>query len=391
LSILLQGATLIDGQGGLPLRNTSVLVEADEIIGTGPEGSIQPAAETQIIDLCGKWLLPGLIDLHTHVYAADFLSGQPRSEPDAYAVLLAARNVKASLLAGITTVRDMGAQNRISLSLRRAIQEGAVPGSRVLASGLIICQTGGHGTELPATSREADGVADVRQAVREQWKAGTDLIKVALNGARNVVEFTLEELRALVDEAHRLNLRVACHASILPAAQQAVIAGVDTIEHGCHLDRNTVEAIAEQDIVLVPTVVAMTALLKMSGERPMPADFVRAAQMRMSTHRQSFELALQAGVRIGAGTDICFPYHTFAALPEELELLVSWGLPPMQAIQAATKIAAEALGMTGELGTIEPGKLADLIAVDGDPLEDISAIHRVCLVMQGGKIVQSLS
>jgi imidazolonepropionase-like amidohydrolase len=367
-----------------------VLIEGDHIAAVGPNGALDPPPDAQVIELKGQWLLPGLIDLHSHMYAADFLSGHPKLEDDAYVALVAAENLRTNLMAGITTARDVGTQNSISLSVRRAVQEGRVVGSRVFACGLIICQTGGHGSELPATGREADGMADVRQAVREQWKAGADLIKVALNGAKSVLEFTLEELQALVDEAHRLNLRVACHASILPAAWNAALAGVDTIEHGCHLDEATVAMMVEKGITLVPTITALAALLRMPEERPMPPEFAEAARMRMATHRRSFELALQAGVRIGAGTDICFPYRTFAALPEELEHLVSWGMAPMDAIQAATKVAAEVLGQADQLGTIEPGKLADLVGVESDPLADIGALGQVSLVIQGGRVVKSL-
>ena len=389
MNVLLKGATLIDGRGGPPVPDSWVAIEGEWIVAVGTSATeLRPDAET--IDLAGRWLLPGLIDLHTHMYAADFLSGHPKTEPDGYIALVAARNLRTSLMAGITTVRDVGTQNRVNLSVRRAVQEGLLVGSRVRACGLILCQTGGHGSELPGTGNEVDGPAAVRRAVREEWRAGVDLIKVALNGARNVVEFTLEELQALVDEAHRLNLKVACHASILPAARNAALAGVDTLEHGCHLDEETVGMMVDKGIVLVPTTIAMAALIKMSEKGAIAPEFARAARMRVATHRKSFELALRAGVRIAGGTDICFPYETFAALPEELELLAAWGMSPMAALQAGTSAAAEALGLGGELGTVEPGKLADLVAVDEDPVRDIGALRRVTLVIQGGAVVKEL-
>jgi imidazolonepropionase-like amidohydrolase len=389
MNILLTDTTLIDGRGGPVLPKANVLIEGERIAAVGAAGTLEPGPDTEVIELGGQWLMPGLIDLHSHMYAADFLSGHPKLEADPYVALVAVENLRTNLMAGITTVRDVGTQNCVNLCVRRAVQEGRVAGSRVFACGLIICQTGGHGSELPATGREADGLADVRRAVREQWKAGADLIKVALNGAKSVLEFTMEELEALVDEAHRLNLKVACHASILSAAWNAALAGVDTIEHGCHLDEATVAMMAEKGIVLVPTITALEALLKMQQERPMPPEFAEAARQRVDTHRQSFELALRAGVTIGAGTDICFSYRTFAALPEELEHLVAWGMAPMAAIEAATKAAAGALGQTDELGTIEPGKIADLVAVRGDPLADISALGQVSLVIQGGRLAKS--
>lgn len=388
MSILLKNATLIVGREDKVFPHSDVLIQGTRIAAVGPTGTLQTPPEAEVIDLAGRWLLPGLIDLHTHLYTADYMSGNPKLEPEAYVAFKATCHVRDNLMAGVTTIRELGTQNRVGISTRRAVREGLITGSRVFSSGLIICQTGGHGSELPFTGREADGEADIRRAVREQWKAGADLIKVAINGAQNVVELSLEELKALVDEAHRLNLKVSCHASILPAALNAALAGVDTLEHGCELDRPVVEMMVDKGIVLVPTIVVLKASEESMGSRPIDPTFARAVEMRRAAHRQSFELALEAGVVIGAGTDICVPYKTVAALPEELSLMVSWGMSPMQAIQSATGIAADALGQGDNLGAVEPGKLADLVVVDRNPVTDIGALQDVSLVIQDGRIVR---
>lgn len=389
MNIILRGATLINGRGDPPLPHANVLIEGERITAVGKDGSFQPPSDAEVIELNGKWLLPGLIDLHSHMYFINPLLDVPRVEPDAYAALVAARTLRTNLLAGVTTVRDLAVQNRISLSLRKAVREGVTVGSRVFACGLYICQTGGHGSEYHGCAREANGVADVRQAVREEWKAGADLIKVCLNGYSNAVEFSLEELQALVDEAHRLNLKVACHASVLPAAQNAVLAGVDTIEHGCHLDEATAQEMADKGIIFVPTGAIYLAALKSQrdGSNP-PSQAARSLEMRVALHRQSVELALRAGVTMGAGTDWVFPDRSYIAMADELAFLVSCGLSPMQALQAATVVGAEALGESSRLGTIEVGKLADVFAVDGDPIADIRAVSQTVMVMQAGKVVR---
>ena len=384
---LLSNATLIDGSRNQPITSSHVLIEGDRITAVGEKDSFPFPTDIQQIDLAGKYLLPGMIDMHMHMCAPSVLVGKAPFERDEYAALQAARTLRENLQAGVTTIRDVGTQHQVSLALRRAVKEGLVPGARVFACGNAICQTGGHATDIEGLGVEADGPYAVRQAVREQWKRGADLIKVTLNGGQNVVEYTLEELEALVEEAHRLNLRVACHASILPAARQAVQVGVDTIEHGCHLDENCVREMAEKDITLVATAAVYEALFKLGQEGKTSPELTRSIEKRLTTHRQSVQMALQQDVRIVTGTDMCIPYPTLAPLPDELETLVAWGLTPMQAIQAATKNAAEALGQIDSLGTIEQGKLADLVVLDHDPLQDITAVKHVSRVMQAGKWV----
>jgi imidazolonepropionase-like amidohydrolase len=384
MSTLLRGATLIDGRGGAPVPGADVLMDDGRFVSVGPMGSFPVPPDVQAVDLSGKWLLPGMIDLHVHPYwPKGGLTDNPVHEGTAYAALAAAANLRTTLQAGITTVRDVGPNGDFAIALRTAVARGVVPGSRVFTCVRFIAQTGGHGGDL-----EADGPFEVRRAIRTNWKAGADFIKIAVNGASALTEYTREELDAAVDEAHRLNLRVSCHASILQPARMAVDAGVDTIEHGCQLDELLAKKMADKGIVLVPTLKVYLLLLEIS-KKPGAVEpgFAEAIRHRSETHRRAFEIALKAGVKIGSGTDMVIHEHTFAALPEELAAMVAYGMPPMQAIQAATSVAADALGKADRLGTIEPGKLADCIVLGEDPLKDIGAMGRVGDVFKEGKRV----
>jgi imidazolonepropionase-like amidohydrolase len=385
--LLLKNTTLIDGSGGAPLPGSDVLIEGDRFTSIGPTGTVLAPAGAAVADLTAKWLLPGLIDLHVHPYSAKGdVQGHPVHETDPYAALSAARNLRDALYAGITTVRDVGPHGAIGVPLRRAVNEGLIEGSRVFTCVRFISQTGGHGGDL-----EADGPFGVRQAVREVWKAGADFIKFAVNGSRSVPEYTVEEIRSIVDEARRLRLRIACHASLLQPTRDAVAAGVDTIEHGCQLDEALAKEIADKGIILVPTVLVYVVLLDMARRGELEPVFGEAIKHRCLTHRRAVEIALDAGVKIGAGTDMVLDARPFACLPEELKTLVEFGVPPMQAIQAATSVAAEALGKQDILGTIAPGKLADCIVVDEDPVRDIGALGRVKGVIQAGRVVRGIA
>jgi imidazolonepropionase-like amidohydrolase len=249
--------------------------------------------------------------------------------------------------------------------------------------------TGGHGSEPPAppgTAREADGPDDCRRAVREQVKAGADCIKVTTNGPLNVVEFTQDEMGAIVDEAHRLGRRVACHASLLESTKMAIRAGVDTIEHGCDLDEPTARAMADRGITMVPTLLVLKLIMD-RWEEYKAIPMMRSIPVRAKRAVESYQIAMAAGVTMAAGTDIFFGLGKFESLPEELAYMVECGMSPSQALVAATRHGAEALGAGDRLGVIARGKVADLAAVDGDPTADIAALRRVSLVVQGGRVM----
>ncbi len=385
MTILLRNAVLVDGNGGPAVRNAWVLVEGNTVAAVGRGAGPQTAAGTQVIDLGGKWLLPGMMDLHMHMYSMDDRTGEKRQvEPEAYGALAAASHLRKMQMAGVTTVRDMATQRSINISVSRGIKDGLVPGPRVFACGLFICQIGGHGSSNPFCAREVAGVDDIRAAVREQWRAGATWIKVTLNGYRDVPELTQDELEALVDESHRLGLKVAAHASLLSTARSAVLAGVDTIEHGCHLDEAVVAEMAKKGIPLIPTGWVYVFLADQREANGLGVESTLILRKRSSTHAAGLQMALKAGVTIGAGTD-CGQFF----LPEELKWMVDSGMTPMQVIQSATKRGAEIVGMGDKLGTVEAGKIADLIVVDADPLADILALRQVSMVIQDGKIVKS--
>jgi imidazolonepropionase-like amidohydrolase len=380
--LILKGARVFDGTGG-PLRpGLAVTVEDGRIADVLREGAVGNG-DARTVDLTGCVLLPGLIDLHVH------LGFGSRDARDAHApAFRAARNVRATLGSGITTLRDVGTANGVAIATRDAVQRGDIPGSRVVPCGQIICMTGGHGSEPPAApgmARQADGPDDCRKAVREQVRAGAECIKVTTNGPLNVVEFTPPELEAIVDEAHRCHRRVACHASILDASRMAIQAGVDTMEHGCDLDQAAAREMAERGIVLVPTLLVMRLIMDHWDEyKNVP--MMKAIPVRAQRHVESFQLALAAGVPMAAGTDIFYGLGRFDSLPEELAVMVKHGMAPADALVAATRNGARGLGLEKELGTVERGKQADLLAVEGDPTADISALRNVALVVQNGQL-----
>src|SRR5215468_2589424 len=258
--LILRGARVFDGSGRPPRDHTAAVVEDGVIADLVAESSLGDTGEARSLDLEGCTLLPGLIDLHVHLG----FGPKDARETVGTGAFRAARNVRATLTAGVTTIRDVGTPNGVAIATRDAVARGDIPGSRVVPCGQIICMTGGHGSEPPAPpgmAREADGPDDCRRAVREQVRAGAECIKVTTNGPLNVVEFTPPELEAIVGEAHRCERRVACHASILASSQMAIRAGVDTMEHGCDLDPAAARDMADRGIVLVPTLLVTTLIM----------------------------------------------------------------------------------------------------------------------------------
>lgn len=395
MKIAIVGATLIDGTGSPPLPDSIVLVEGEKIVQVGVRDQVGVPTDARQIDARNKYLLPGMIELHSHMYHPSMVPGAMGHEPAAYAVLIAAHNMRQSLQAGITTVRDVATMDYLDVSLKRAIAAGHVLGPRLFVAGRGICMTGGHGSTLEGFMRIADGPQDVRKAVREQLQAGADHIKFLTTHRTHTPEYTQEELDAGVDEAHRLGKKVACHAAALPGTHMAALAGVDTMDHGTFMKDETMDIMVEKGIVWVPTCFILHYIPGWSESKladpELPFLWRKELEIGMRWFREcldelpgTFERALKRGVKIGAGTDAIFPDHPRAALPEELEHLVKYGCTPMQAIQAATQIGAEALGKQGLLGSIQPEKLADMIMVDRDPLQDITTLKEVSWVMKGG-------
>jgi imidazolonepropionase-like amidohydrolase len=313
------------------------------------------------------------------------------------ATLKAARNAYLSLLAGVTTVRDLGSLDGITVSLRDAINLGITIGPRIVCCNQAICITGGQGWEF---SRQADGVDEVRQAVREQFRAGANCIKLMSTGGvmtpgvdPGAVQFTYEELRTGVEEAHRTGRKAASHAQGNDGIKNSLRAGIDTIEHGIFLDDEAIGLFLEKKTVLVPTLSAPFNIMEKGEKSGIPAFIIEKTKHVKDIHNESAKKAYQAGIPIAMGADAGTPFNGHGENIKELELLVGIGLSPMETILSATRIAAETVGLSKMIGTIEEGKLADLIVVEGDPLKDIRILqnkNKIVAIMKDGRFFKKL-
>jgi imidazolonepropionase-like amidohydrolase len=309
-------------------------------------------------------------------------------ESRALTVLRCAANIGLHLRAGVTTVRDVGATDGLSVDVARAVELGVISGPRVVAAGRAIAMTGGHGWFI---GREADGAEAVRRAAREELKAGATCIKLMASGGvyghseePGSPQLTVEEMKAGVEEAHKAGRRVAAHAYSAEAINNALDAGVDSIEHGSFIDRTTAERMREQGTYLVPTLSVYQAMSDKGPELGAPEYVRRKTAEVLEASREAFRLAHEVGVPIAAGTDCGAPGHPHGTLPEELRLMVEADAVPAEALRYGTSAAADLLGLAEEVGTLEPGKRADLLAVGGDPLRDIRALRNVWLVLRDG-------
>ncbi len=393
MPIIFRDCGMIDGKGD-GLARGYVVVEQNRIekVGRGPGPGRKRGDE--VVDVEGRTLLPGIIDCHVHLCLDG--SADPvkplQADSDPMVTLKAAKYAHLTLLAGVTTVRDMGAKNGVTIPLRNATATGIVPGPRILSSGRSICMTGGHGWPF---GREADGETGVRQAVREQLKAGVDVIKLMATGGvmtpgvdPGAAQYTYEELRGGVEEAHKAGRKTASHAQGNQGIKNALRAGIDSIEHGVFLDDEAIDLFLEKKAALVPTISAPFHILEKGIKAGVPAYAVEKTRKVKQIHIASARKAIRAGVTVVMGTDAGTPFNGHGENMKELELLVGLGLSPMQSIVAATGMAAEVLGWSDRVGTIEKGKLADLIVVEGDPLKDITILQKkekIVAVMKEGQ------
>jgi imidazolonepropionase-like amidohydrolase len=387
---------VIVGDGRI-LDHASVLVKDGKILKIALNGMNIPK-DAQTIPLDGQTLLPGFIDAHIHIC----MDGSPDpvaaglTESPIITTLKAAESARRTLMAGVTTVRDMGGKNGIDFGLRQAIDSGLIPGPRMLISGRLICMTGGHGWQI---GLEANGPDEVRKAAREQIKAGVDIVKLMATGGvltpavePGSEQLTEEELRAGVEEAHKAGKKTATHAMGTRGIQNALRAGIDSIEHGVYLDDETVSMMMARNIPLIPTISALYNIETKGIEAGIPAFAVEKTLKVKPFHLESIRMAREAGVLVAAGTDAGTPFNLHGENLGEIKLLVDYGgFSAMGAIEAGTRIAARVLGLEKDLGTVEAGKVADLVLVEGNPLDDIDVLlnqDSICLVMQGGKIVK---
>ena len=397
MSIAFVDGRVVVGNGNV-LERALVLVEGDRIVKVAAKNSRVPKG-CQRIPLKGRTLLPGFIDAHVHLC----LDGSPDpvvafiSTPLPISLLKAANFARETLMAGVTTIRDMGARDGIDLGLRQAIRTGLVPGPRMLVSGQLICMTGGHGWPL---GREANGADEVRKAAREQIKAGVDIVKLMATGGvmtpavePGCEQFTEAELHAGVEEAHKAGRKTATHAMGAQGILNALRAGIDSIEHGTYLNDEAVELMKRRQVPLIPTLSALFQIESKGVKAGVPAFAVEKTAKVKPFHLASIRRARASGVAIAMGTDAGTPFNRHGENLMELKLLAEHGgFSPGEAIQAGTQVSARVLGLEKELGTIEEGKLADLVAVEGNPLDDINILLRrssIRLVVQGGRIVNS--
>jgi len=381
---------------GRILGHATVVVDGERIVKVA-EGNVPIPKDACKILLAGRMLLPGLIDCHVHLCLDG--SADPvtllMGEPLPLTTLKAARFARQTLMAGVTSVRDLGGKDGIDLIIRDAIRSGFIPGPRMLASGRLICMTGGHGWQM---GREADGPDEVMKAAREQIKAGADVVKFMATGGvmtpgvePGSEQFTEEELRAGIQEAHKVGRKTATHAMGTQGILNALRAGIDSIEHGVFLDEKTVSWMVKRDVPLVPTLSALYHIESKGIEAGIPAFAVDKTLRLKPFHLESVRMAREAGVRVVMGTDAGTPFNVHGENLGELKRLVDVGYSPMEALESGTQIASQVLGLENELGTIEEGKLADLVVVDGNPLDEVGLLLKteaIRLVMQGGKLVK---
>ena len=391
-SLVLTGATLIDGTGAEPVRRRAVVVEDGRITDIVDEATLPRGGR---LDLSGHTLVPGLINCHVHFC----LGAEPdpltpiRNESPAMTTIKAAVRARQTVEAGVTTVRDLGGRDYVELSVKRAVEQGLIPGPRILTAGRPICMTGGHGHFI---AREADGPDDVRRAVREQLKAGVDLVKIIATGGvltpgvePGAAQLAADEIRAAIEEARKAGRRTAAHAMGTAGIANCVEAGITTIEHGVYLTPEIVARMRESGIFLVATLNAPAAIANGGVAAGIPEFMVRKSDAVTAAHIASFQLALDAGVPMAAGSDAGTPLNPHGSLVPEMALMVKHGMTPLQAIRAATSTAAEALGLAGEIGRIASGHAADLLAVAGDPASRIEDLDAVRLVMARGRVVKN--
>ncbi|MBM4382810.1 MAG: amidohydrolase family protein [Deltaproteobacteria bacterium] len=399
--VAVRAARLIDGSGAPPIRDAVVLIADQRITAVGRSLAIPDG--TRVIDLGGATLLPGLIDCHTHIAGGDpgdYYEQLFRRSPIDAAVT-AHVFARRTLEAGFTSVREVGAEELVDVALKRAIERGEVVGPRMQVATLAIGATGGHADltgfspylRFENLSGIADGVDGVRKAVRQRAKWGADVIKVVATAgvlseeeSVGAPQYTQAELDALVDEASTWGLRVAAHAHGAEGIKRAVRAGVASIEHGSLLDDEGIRLMKQRGTVLVADVYNDDYILAEFARLGYPQKIINKERLIGRTQRESFQRAVRAGVKVAFGSDAGVYPHGWNG--KQFAHMVRWGLSPLEAITAATSRAAELLGWEDRAGRVAPGLYADLIAVAGDPLTDVTELERVTWVMKGGVVVK---
>jgi imidazolonepropionase-like amidohydrolase len=402
-AVAVKAGKVLDVRTGNYLTDQIIWIEGDKIKAIGKAADIEKQLPegTKRIDLSKATVLPGLIDCHTHLTFSPYLLG-PVGFHTSYPreALLGARHARLTLEAGFTTVRNVGAGGYADVALRDAIKAGDVAGPRMLVSGPALSITGGHGDEnflAPQFHATGDGVADGADAVmaktRENIKYGADVIKFMATGGvlsegdnPALAQYTPEEMKAIVDTAHGLGRKVAAHAHGATGIKYAVLAGVDSIEHGSYIDDEDIQLMKQHGTYLVPTIWLGDWLLDNYQKLGLTPSMIEKMKVVLPIARQNIAHAFQSGVKVAFGTDAAVYPHGLNG--REFAVMVKMGMTPLASVQAATVNAADLLGWSDRVGTLEAGKFADLIAVDGDPLADVRVLESVKFVMKGGEVVK---
>ena len=397
---VLQCGLLIDGRSDLPQANVSILVRGDRIEAVGSRVSVPRGADE--IDLSDSTCLPGLIDLHAHLLLDTQQGWGSLTASSAEKALLGLRNAQTMLETGFTTLRSPG-ESDVYYALgdvRDSINRGDFVGPRIFVAHHMLSSTGGHGDfgelapdlDITIPGRVVDGPDDLRREIRTQIKYGADWIKMAATGGvmsagdnPNVTAFTDEEFAAAVGETHRHFKKITVHAIGTEGIKAAVRAGVDSVEHGILIDEEGIELMKERGTTLVPTLYVLNYVVEVGPMIGYPEESIKKGEALMVERDQRMRKAFGSGIKVAFGSDTIFPHEQ---APREFAELVRLGLTPMQAIQAATINAAALLGLDGEIGTLEAGKLADIVATDENPLERIETLEAVSFVMKSGQVVK---
>ena len=406
--IFLKGGKLIDGNGGVK-ENSGILIEDDKIVVVGNADDVEVPEDAEVVDVSGKTVMPGLIDAHMHLMGVKDLNlAGAAFEPKEIQMGRALNDLKKLIDCGFTSVRDVGSTNGVHI--KRLIAEGEYEGPNIRTSNQVLSQTAGHGDfhMLPIElvngniGRLCDGVDECMKAAREQFRAGADFIKICSSGGvlsekddPRSPQFTIDEIKAIVYEAEAVGSYVASHAQSTIGIKNALIAGVKTIEHGILIDDEGIDMMIERDAILVPTLSIVHRIVTEGSKYGVPEFGIKKAKHYYDIHIENTKKAYKAGVKIALGTDFvgCDPVeHGENGL--ELELYVNEiGYSPMDAIVSGTKLSAEAMGMGEVVGTIEANKQADILIVDGDPLEDISILTKTVNIQKvyvAGKLLKNI-
>jgi imidazolonepropionase-like amidohydrolase len=389
--LAIKAQRVLDGTGRPPIERGVVLVEGDRITAVGRQADVAIPADAEVIDCGTQTVLPAFVDAHSHASINPGLGDQigQLKQPPAPQMVRAVRNLRTDLLSGVTTMRVVGEEHFIDVELREAIAAGRLPGPRLLVATRPITARNGHGAALTYS----DGEHEIRKHIRENIAAGADLIKLFMTGgvsskgtASRWYAYSRHEVEVAVDEAHRNNKPVAVHAHGGPGVRICIEAGVDSIEHGklCEMD-DLVEMRHRGTWLVTNNAVSGHPDGIEKGDAHVPSIMAKLMESREKS-RENFAAVLESGVRWALGTD-----SMHGLIWWEIAKVVEWGADPYDALRAATQRAAQAIGLGDECGTLEAGKAADVISVDGDPLKDIACLERVGLILQGGRRRDGLS